>query len=267
MKIVWKRKIVTVTALVAIAAIAGPFGTYVDLAPLPRFLYWLAAVIGCGLFMNAAIYVALTHPQLDRIQVVWRLAAAVIVAAMPATLLVMLLEYFIRTKTLTPGLAFTIWSAIAIVGFFVGLSDYRQFLGQPKPLEPAIPGLSPGPSGETAEHVFFRQLKPGMGHKLVSLTIHDHYLEVVTETGGDMILKRLGDAVAELANYHGLQVHRSHWVALDAIAALETDKGKCCAVLRDGRSIPVSRLKAPELKRLLAARSAKPVTTEAPAIS
>lgn len=266
-----KRKAFTVGTLVAVATVAGPFGTYVELEPLPRFAYWLLAVAGCGFFMNIGIYFALTHPEIGRFSAFKRLTAAVLVAAIPGALVVMMLEFLFRSMTLTPGFAFKAWVFVALIGFVVGQNDYRHFLSRSQSDQP-LPDETEEPSGtaeDTAgqdrdEPVFFRHLKPGIGRRLVSLSMHDHYLEVVTDAGKDMILKRMGDAVAELSDYPGLQIHRSHWVALDAVDAMEREGGKTQAVLRDGRKLPVSRSKAPELKQLLADRSGVKLLSESP---
>jgi DNA-binding LytR/AlgR family response regulator len=72
----------------------------------------------------------------------------------------------------------------------------------------------------------------------------------------------MGDAVAELSGYPGLQIHRSHWVAIDAVDGLERENGKTYALLRDGRKLPVSRTRAPELKKLLPAQSGAAIVGE-----
>lgn len=207
--------------------------------------------------MNIGIYFALTHPEIGRISAFARLTAAVLIAAIPGALVVMILEFLFRDMTLTPGFALKAWVFVALIGFVVGQNDYRHFLSRSKGVT-AMPDAAEeekttGPDMQGQEEsVFFRSLKPGIGRRLVSLSMHDHYLEVVTDAGKDMILKRMGDAVAELSDYPGLQIHRSHWVALDAVNGLERENGKIQAVLRDGRKLPVSRAKATELKQLIA---------------
>jgi DNA-binding LytR/AlgR family response regulator len=51
---------------------------------------------------------------------------------------------------------------------------------------------------------------------------------------------RLGDAMQELAG-QGLQVHRSHWVAPEAVRRHRRDKGRDLLVMTDGAEVPVSR--------------------------
>ena len=44
-----------------------------------------------------------------------------------------------------------------------------------------------------------------------------NYVEVWTERGTHLVLMRLSDAIRETAGENGLQIHRSHWVALGAV--------------------------------------------------
>ena len=43
--------------------------------------------------------------------------------------------------------------------------------------------------------------------------MEDHYVRVFTDAGESLILLRLSDAMAEVRDVPGLQIHRSHWVA------------------------------------------------------
>ena len=69
----------------------------------------------------------------------------------------------------------------------------------------------------------------------------DHYLRLHTSKGQDLILMRLSDAVAELEGIEGAQVHRSWWVARDAIADAVRGDGRATLTLKDGAEVPVSR--------------------------
>jgi DNA-binding LytR/AlgR family response regulator len=55
------------------------------------------------------------------------------------------------------------------------------------------------------------------GAEVWAVEAEDHYLRLHTSKGQDLILMRLADAVAELEGIEGAQVHRSWWVARDAI--------------------------------------------------
>ncbi|QKV20294.1 LytTR family DNA-binding domain-containing protein [Oricola thermophila] len=261
MRFGWKRKTITLGTLVVIGTMTGPFGTFTDLTLLNRFVYWLVACAACSFFMNIGIYLALTHPQIGRFSALLGMVAAVLLAAMPGTLVVMVLEFLFRATTLTPAFAFKVWAFISVIGLAVAQVDYMLFRA-----EADRSGTVPAADGTEAsapdrpECAFFRNLRPGVGRDLVSLSMHDHYLEVVTASGRDMILKRMRDAVSELDGYPGLRIHRSHWVALDAVVDIERESGGVRAVLGDGRRLPVSRAKVSELREVLSMRDGRAIS-------
>jgi DNA-binding LytR/AlgR family response regulator len=52
---------------------------------------------------------------------------------------------------------------------------------------------------------------------------------------------RLADAIGELEGIEGAQVHRSWWIARDAITEAERGDGRATLTLKDGVTVPVSR--------------------------
>lgn len=108
--------------------------------------------------------------------------------------------------------------------------------------------------------VFLRNLDARMGEELLSISTQDHYLDVVTRAGQERILKRMSDALVELDGYRGLHIHRSHWVALDAIEAIVKDGRKCHVRLVDGRMLPVSRPNVAVVTQALEAERAQPTS-------
>lgn len=76
---------------------------------------------------------------------------------------------------------------------------------------------------------------------LISISAVDHYIEVTTLKGSQLILMRLADAMAEAAPTPGLHIHRSHWVARDQITrAVRAGDGGLVTVT-GGRELPISR--------------------------
>lgn len=86
------------------------------------------------------------------------------------------------------------------------------------------------------------------GAEVWAVEAEDHYLRLHTSKGQDLILLRLADAVAELDGIEGMQVHRSWWVARDAIADAKRGDGRAVLTLKDGSEVPVSRTYAGELR-------------------
>jgi hypothetical protein len=86
------------------------------------------------------------------------------------------------------------------------------------------------------------------GAELWAVEAEDHYLRLHTSKGQDLILMRLADAVDELEGIEGAQVHRSWWVARDAIAEARRGDGRATLTLKDGSEAPVSRTYAKVLR-------------------
>ena len=86
------------------------------------------------------------------------------------------------------------------------------------------------------------------GAEVWAVEAEDHYLRLHTSKGQDLILLRLADAISELEGIEGAQVHRSWWVARDAIVGAERGDGRATLTLKDGSQVPVSRTFARTLR-------------------
>jgi hypothetical protein len=84
--------------------------------------------------------------------------------------------------------------------------------------------------------------------RLIAIEAEDHYVRVHTDAGSELVPMRFSDAVEELAQAHGYQLHRSWWAAADAIEAIRWNRGTGEARLAGGISAPVSRSCASALK-------------------
>jgi hypothetical protein len=100
-----------------------------------------------------------------------------------------------------------------------------------------------------AEAVFRRRLSAKRRTaRLIAVEAYDHYLRVHTDQGEELITLRFADALSELALAHGYRVHRSWWIAAEAIEAVSWRRGVGEARLADGLVAPVSRGQAQILK-------------------
>jgi len=97
---------------------------------------------------------------------------------------------------------------------------------------------------------FLERLPPKLrGAELWAVEAEDHYLRLHTSKGQDLILLRLADAVAELEGLEGAQVHRSWWVAREAVTDIRRGDGRATLTLKDGAQVPVSRTYAAVLRQ------------------
>jgi DNA-binding LytR/AlgR family response regulator len=85
---------------------------------------------------------------------------------------------------------------------------------------------------------------------ILAVEAQDHYLQVHTNAGRELILMRLSDAVAELEGLEGAQVHRSWWVARAAVAEARREERRAILTLKDGSEVPVSRAYVVALKEM-----------------
>lgn len=292
MRIHLARKLFTLAAFLIVGVLAGPFGTYDALSAGERFVYWLLATVSVGAFMNLAFLTVLLSTRLQAYRRLLLMIAASAIAAIPSTGAVLLIERAFRPPVSAPDIYVELWATISVIGLVIGLFEYRRYLPPLSALDDqagSVPGLrhadvaevdamaagwrpmpastqqmdtaptpdEPAPVAASLSELplFLRTLAPELGHELISLTTHDHYLEVVTRAGQGKILKRMADAVVELGTYPGMQIHRSHWVAFDAVERLERDGRKLQVMLSDGRSLPVSRPNAAPLAEAFNARN------------
>jgi DNA-binding LytR/AlgR family response regulator len=106
------------------------------------------------------------------------------------------------------------------------------------------------PPSPQAEEQFRRRLTAKRRHaRLLAVQAEDHYLRVHTDAGEDLLTLRFADALADLSQAHGLQIHRSWWVSAEAIEGVRWRKGAGEVQLAGGLVAPVSRTHAPALRQ------------------
>ncbi|MEM7295480.1 MAG: LytTR family DNA-binding domain-containing protein [Pseudomonadota bacterium] len=110
---------------------------------------------------------------------------------------------------------------------------------------PAAPqprsGTDKDTTGSNALAEFWGRVPARLGQTLVALSAELHYLRVHTTEGETLILFPFGRAVDLLQAEHGMQIHRSHWVALDQIdEVISRDSRMSCRMI-GGLTLPVSR--------------------------
>ena len=101
----------------------------------------------------------------------------------------------------------------------------------PAAAEPAAP----------AQPALIRRLPEAQRGALLRLSVRGHYTDVHTENGTVSLLLRFSDAMAEVGDTPGLQVHRSHWVARAAVQGSRRHNGRIFLLTLDGAELPVSR--------------------------
>jgi hypothetical protein len=115
-----------------------------------------------------------------------------------------------------------------------------------------------------AEPGVWARVPRGIGRDLVALSAELHYLRIRTTQGEALVLYPFGRAVAELAGLGGgVQVHRSHWVALAHVRRIDRRGQGALCTLSAGPALPVSRQYRAGLQAALAAREEETASVRA----
>ena len=233
-------------------AVLGPFGSFE--MPLPvRLLYWVGlALVGYACYRPIEELVTRLGLRLDLPE--WPLwIVACLLASVPVTLAVFFagqlpgpfaLPSFDRFARSYPYVLL-VGSGVTVLFHQI---EHRKAAPvnetpapQSRPEPQAEPFGAPGPR-------FLDRLPAHLGSDLLALEMEDHYVRAHTALGSELILLRMRDAVAELEGIDGAQVHRSWWVARDAVEDVKRDGRNLRLVLTGGLEAPVSRARIAELK-------------------
>jgi hypothetical protein len=218
--------------------LAGPFGTFNGMTLPERVGFWtLATGLSIAIGVSTAVWVDRRMSAGPRIMRDLAVASVLTVCFTP--LLYLLVFQFtggVDVQMSVLEMALVVFTVPFVVGMFRAAIQigHGQSATGPMANTQATPDGMPEPR-------LFARIDAARRGALVSISGRDHYVDVVTEAGQTEILIRFSDALRELDGVQGLQVHRSHWVAADAVAGTQRAGGKVCVVLRDGRQVPVSR--------------------------
>lgn len=228
----WRGPLLIWALLTAVAALTGPFETYQVLSAAPRTLYW-AGIVGLSVAFDAGFRRLLRDRPLA-----WHLLARLPFALLLAGMVHLVNHLVFSGWQGWGGYLFLAGVVLAITAVFEIAARALAWQG------PALPGAVPSgpvPAAPDPAETFLRRLPLDKRGALIRLEAQDHYLNVVTGAGAALILMRMADAEAELTGVPGLRVHRSHWVAQDAVRRHLRRTGRDFLEMADGAEVPVSR--------------------------
>lgn len=196
-----------------------------------RLLYWLA-ILGIGQICSLFVRASLDRLQLSPANLVLAGIVRCVLVALPVTVAVWLVTSLVLSQPL---------ALARIGGYYVPVLVITaamvcvNLLAQRQPVETRAE-----PQNGAAS--ILSRLPPRLrGAALNAVQAEDHYIRFYTAAGSDLILLRFADALSELHGMEGAQVHRSWWVARNAVEASRMENGKRFLILRDGTKVPVSR--------------------------
>lgn len=241
------RSLAFLAAPVLILTLLEPF----DSGGLPfalRLAYWTVLLGALGLAFPLAVRLVRRLARAHAVSALVILGAACAVAALPLWALVEGLDW-VLAAVIAPlfgrsdvaeapfaggflTLMATYVSVCLVTALIVGGISLLQLAASRRSV-PVKAVAEPGVR-------FLSRLPAGVAGELVCIRMEDHYLRVTTRNGEALILMRMRDALGELKDYPGLQVHRSWWVAADAVVRLARSGRRLEVVLKNGTRAPVS---------------------------
>lgn len=237
----WAIDLAMLAAIGLLMGFLGPFGS--DHIPdSDRYIYWMVCMVGGGL-----IGITADDLLIPRIAGIWRRVAVVSVSMTPpVSLLVLTTEHLLLGGPLdVEGILRLFWQVWPIL---LAVMAVRALVWRRAPARIETRTVIAPPLPE-AEAAFRRRLSAKRrGARLIAIEAHDHYLKVHTDAGPELITLRFADALDELARAHGWRVHRSWWVAADAVEQVRWRRGGAEMRLVGGLTAPVSRTYGPVLK-------------------
>lgn len=199
-----------------------------------RFTFW-SATMATGIIATFLVMPLIVNRWMAGQTPPLQVFASAVIASFPVTVVLTIFNptFGFDSSLILWGIQF---GYVLMVSIAVGIINY-----------PFMKRL--GVFGENAEiagadpvKIFLKRL-PRKFHSadLYGLSAEDHYLRVYTDKGETLILLRLTDAVRELSDADGLQVHRSWWVLRSGIADAQRRDGKLWLQMKSGTEVPVSR--------------------------
>lgn len=232
----WLRGLALAVVVGVFLAFAGAFGT-AEAPALRRYPYWIGLLL-IGALWGPFVSRLFFRPGGPRSRIWLRVTAVALILAFSLTGVVAVANDLVLGEPMPLGRLPWLFAVVAVVSS--AMTALNVMIGGPGG---EVHAAGPGPSR------FLDRLPPKLrGAEVWAVESEDHYLRLHTSKGQDLILMRLSDAVDELAGIEGAQVHRSWWVAREAIVDARRGEGRATLTLKDGCEVPVSRTYARELR-------------------
>jgi hypothetical protein len=255
----WAKDLTLATAIGVFLGVIGPFGSFYGGPIETRIFFWVGDMwIG---FAILSVMVRLSVRMAIRFDVpIWfALATGVGLGSAPLSLILNLYSMatwagshgHLRDLLVQYSETLAIAAPMSFFYYWIGVRD-----GQNAPLlsapsnacSPVGPGEPANLDPRLKETVFLDRMPPRLGRDLLALQMEDHYVRAHTAQGSALILMSLKEAIAELGDAEGMQVHRSWWVARAAVADSGLNGRNLILRLKNGLEAPVSRPTVAKLK-------------------
>lgn len=236
-------EILVMVALGLLVGLLGPFGTFAA-PPAQRMLAWVIWLLaGYALFRPTNIVAGWLCEATGLPHFAGRLLALA-VASVPLTLIVTMMVTQLSFADVLRWRGFwTMYLYIVVIAVVASVAMAAVFGRAAQGVAMPEPAASPPPVPAPPT----LPLPPGFG-PVLALKGEDHYVRIISEAREELVLMRMRDAIERLDGAVGLRVHRSWWVARDAVASVRRDGRTAVIALRSGHEVPVARDMMPHLR-------------------
>ncbi|MFZ3485497.1 LytTR family DNA-binding domain-containing protein [Sphingomonas sp. 3-13AW] len=233
----------------ALLAFLAPFGTY-RFHLLERVGYWTLQMAAWLALSLTASWSVEYLPGIRTLSPERRRVAATALAALPMMVVTGVANNVMIDWQPDAGELIELFLSIALIGGgYTILGDWIagsiHAPAEPTAARHTEPGTavlhSDSSRGQPSDTSFIDRLPAHLRAGILCLQVEDHYVRVQARDGSAMVLIRFSDALRGVEHIAGSQVHRSWWVADDAVTELRRTGRTAQLTLRNGARVPVSQ--------------------------
>ena len=257
------RGLARLAALAMIAGVVvaalGPFGTYGNMSMAERFAFWEVVLVAAAAIHIPSLWLAERIGRLAGVPVIFWVIGAASIATMPSTFIVTgVVAIFYGTPR--PPDFLMMFGYVLTISVPMQALSYATLRMAAHPeaaaaqLQRVVPKVDPVSEdvqdvpARTVAAPIWQRVPASLGTQLICLEMQDHYVRIHTAQGSTLVLMRMSDAEHEIGGVEGARVHRSWWVARDAVLAVERDRRTVRLALSNGMIVPVSRERLASLR-------------------
>lgn len=208
-----------------VVAISGPFGTFVTRSFLWRLAYW-GGLIAVAIVLAMALRVIFRAWFKNRSEVLEDFSVAASLSVIFGSGVVLLNRSLAQSDA---DMVMDVTGTIAVTfAISVSIIFLRRWMQGP------LYAMRP------ARDRLLDRINAPAGVRLARVSSDNHHIRITTDDGEEFrILMRLRDALAEIDVEPGVSIHRSHWLALYQIAAVENHDGREVVLMLCGDAVPI----------------------------
>lgn len=223
-----------------------------DMALGARLAFWIGGFLAAWILVRLIAQFGTASAKLAGLNPVWGYAITI---PLSAAVISWSILWWRGGSQLAAGEAFgRIWPSTILVGigffalFYVLYSRADSSGEALEDADPPAPESTPHNSSQTELHTPLHGRLPAGFPAILALSVEDHYTRVHAATRSEMVLMPLGEAIGMLPPEDGRQVHRSWWVAREALENHKREGRDIKLTLTNGLEVPVSRSKVQTLR-------------------